>query len=210
MGLSVGNRSWQKPGKQQVQLVESTEIDLKRLVAEAVVAEMDAWEVKKKAEEKRRVLGQLMVKSMPHKTNRFSVLETSTVTSTKDMLNPLSVTIYLRTKQVMPKQPPLQPSEDPFLVQSTSLKRGTDVSLHLSTVDSNTAMFVKVLVNSGATGMFIDIEFVRLKNIQTHWLPRTITVYNVNGAPNKARHITKVVDLMVQKKDNSEGYHASI
>ena len=65
-------------------------------------------------------------------------------------------------------------------------------------------MFVKALVNSGATGMFIDIKFVRLKNIWTHRLPRAILVYNINGTPNKARHITKVIDLIVQYKDHSE------
>src|SRR5882724_5190716 len=97
-------------------------------------------------------LGQSMVKPMPCQTNRFSVLETSTVGSPKDMLNtPSPVTIDLRTEQVIPKQPPLQPSENSFLVQSTSLRRGTDVPLHLSTVDSNTPMFFEALVNSGAT-----------------------------------------------------------
>jgi len=50
--------------------------------------------------------------------------------------------------------------------------------------------------------MFIDIKFVRLNNIQTHRLPRSILVYNVDGTSNKARHITEVVDLMVQYKDH--------
>src|SRR5882724_4572392 len=110
-----------------------------------------------------------MVKSMPHQTNRFSVLETSTVGSTTNMLNPPSpVTIDPRTKQVMPEQPPLQPPKDPIIVQSTSFQRGTNVPLCPSSVDSNTPMFVEALVNLGATGMFIDIEFIRLKNIQTH------------------------------------------
>src|SRR5882724_3378323 len=65
-------------------------------------------------------------------------------------------------------------------------------------------MSVKALIDSGATGMFINIEFVRLKNIRTHWLPREIPVYNVDGTPNKAGHITEVVDLIVQYKDHSE------
>ena len=52
--------------------------------------------------------------------------------------------------------------------------------------------------------MFIDIKFIRSKNIRTHRLPRAILVYNVDGTPNEAGHITKVVDLIVQYKDNSE------
>jgi len=65
-------------------------------------------------------------------------------------------------------------------------------------------MFVEDLVNLGATGMFIDIEFIRLKNILAHQLPRAIPVYNIDGTPNEARHITEVIDLMVQYKDHSE------
>src|SRR5882724_11849602 len=107
-----------------------------------------------------------MVKSMPHQTNRFSVLETSTVGSTKDMLTPPSpVTTELRTEPVVPKHPMPQLAEIPLLMQSTTLRRGTDIPLHLNTVDSNTPMSVEALINSGATGMLIDIEFVRSKNI---------------------------------------------
>src|SRR5882724_3502128 len=65
-------------------------------------------------------------------------------------------------------------------------------------------MSVEALIDSGATGMFIDIEFIRSKNIRTHQLHRAIPVYNVDGTPNEAGHITKVVDLIVQYRDHSE------
>src|SRR5882724_10927549 len=65
-------------------------------------------------------------------------------------------------------------------------------------------MSVEALIDSGATSMFIDIEFVRSKNIWTHRLPRAIPVYNVDGTPNEAGHITEVVDLIVQYKDHSK------
>src|SRR5882724_10285368 len=84
------------------------------------------------------------------------------------------VTIDPRTEKVMPEQHPLQPSEIPFLIRSTSLQRGTDIPLCLSTIDSNTPMFVKALINLGATRMFINIEFMKSKNIWTHQLPRAI------------------------------------
>src|SRR5882724_11342721 len=146
-----------------------------------------------------------MVKPTPRQTNRFSVLETSTVGSTKDMLTPPSpVTLEPKTKLVVPKHPTPQLAETPLLVRSATLRRGTDIPLHLNTVDSNTPMFVKALIYSGATGMFIDIEFVRSKNIQTHWLPRAIPVYNVDRTHNEAGHITEVINLIVQYKDHSE------
>src|SRR5882724_8708102 len=65
-------------------------------------------------------------------------------------------------------------------------------------------MFVKALVDSGATRMFIDLKFVWSENIWTHQLPRAILVYNVDGTPNEAGHITEVIDLIVQYKDHSE------
>jgi len=65
-------------------------------------------------------------------------------------------------------------------------------------------MSAEALIDSGATGMFINIEFVRSKNIRTHRLPREIPVYNIDGTPNEAGHITEVVDLIVQYKDHSE------
>src|SRR5882724_3066322 len=65
-------------------------------------------------------------------------------------------------------------------------------------------MSVEALIDSGATGMFIDVRFVRSKNIRTHRLPREILVYNVDGTPNEVGHITEVVDLIVQYKDHSK------
>src|SRR5882724_2308502 len=121
------------------------------------------------------------------------------------MLTPLSpVTNELKTESVMPKHPTPQLAQTPLLVRSATLRRGTDIPLHLNTIDSNTPMPVEALIDSGATGMFIDIEFIRSKNIQTHWLPRAIPVYNVDGTPNEAGHITEVVNLIVQYKDHSE------
>ena len=39
------------------------------------------------------------------------------------------------------------------------------IPLQLSTIDSNIHMSIKALIESGATGLFIDIEYVRSKNI---------------------------------------------
>src|SRR5882724_13197932 len=102
-----------------------------------------------------------MVKSMPHPTNRFSVLETSTVGSTEDMLTPQSpVTTKLRTEQAVPELPPL-------LICSATLRSGTDILLQLNTIDSNTPMSIKALIDSGAMGLFIDIDYMQPKNLKT-------------------------------------------
>src|SRR5882724_2587554 len=107
------------------------------------------------------------------------------------MLTPQSpVTTNLRTEQAMHELPPI-------LICSATLHRGTDIPLQLSTIDSNTPMSIKAFIDSGATGLFIDIDYMRSKNLKTRHLPRAIPVYNVDRTPNKAGHITEVINLIV-------------
>ena len=53
-------------------------------------------------------------------------------------------------------------------------------------------------------GLFIDIDYMKSKNLKTQCLPRAIPVYNVDGTPNKVGHITEVINLIVQYKGHSE------
>src|SRR5882724_13214961 len=69
---------------------------------------------------------------------------------------------------------------------------------------SNTPLVINALIDSGATGKFIDVDYVRSKNLRTQCLPRAIPVYNVDGTLNDAGYITEVIDLMVQYGDHSE------
>src|SRR5882724_10290822 len=100
------------------------------------------------------------------------------------------VTTEPRTKQTMPELPPL-------LICSATIRRGTDIPLQLNTIDSNTPMSIKALIDSGAMGLFIDINYMWSKNLKTQCLPREIPVYNVDGTPNEAGHITEVIDLII-------------
>jgi len=63
---------------------------------------------------------------------------------------------------------------------------------------------VKALLDSGATRSFIDRDFVRSKGINTRTLSRNISVFNVDGSPNKAGQITEVVDVVLRYKTHSE------
>ena len=62
---------------------------------------------------------------------------------------------------------------------------------------------MKALIDMGATGEFIDIEFVWSHELRTYRLPRPITVYNVDGTPNESGCITEAVDLVVRYKDHT-------
>ena len=62
-------------------------------------------------------------------------------------------------------------------------------------VDTGCPLAIDALLDSGATGMFIDIEFVWAERLKTHYLPHAIPVYNIDGTPNEAV-IKEEVDLI--------------
>ena len=65
-------------------------------------------------------------------------------------------------------------------------------------------MGVDALLDSGATGLFIDSEFVEAKNLTTQKLPRAIQVYNIDGTLNEHGSVTHTVDLVIRYQDHTE------
>jgi len=84
--------------------------------------------------------------------------------------------------------------------------RGTFLLLpvEIGTTDTSELHSVKALLDSGATGSFIDRDFVRSKGINTRTLSRNILVFNVDSSPNKAEQISEVVDVLLRYKTHSE------
>jgi len=84
--------------------------------------------------------------------------------------------------------------------------RGTSLLLlvEIRTTDTSELHSVKALLDCGATGSFIDRDFVRSKEMNTRTLSYSIPVFNVNGSPNKAGQISEVVDIVLRYKTHSE------
>jgi len=61
-----------------------------------------------------------------------------------------------------------------------------------------------VLLDSGATGNFIDKDFVHTKGISTWSISHPILVFNMDGSPNEAGQISKVADVVLRYKTHSE------
>ena len=76
--------------------------------------------------------------------------------------------------------------------------------MEIRTTDTKELHSVKALLDSGATGSFIDRDFVCLKGINTWTLSRNILVFNVDSSPNEARQISEVVDVLLRYKTHSE------
>jgi len=76
--------------------------------------------------------------------------------------------------------------------------------IEVSTIDTSEMHSIKALWDSGATGNFIDRDFVRTKGINTQSISRPILVYNMDSSPNKAGQISEVVDVVLYYKTYSE------
>jgi len=77
--------------------------------------------------------------------------------------------------------------------------RGTSLLLlvEIGTTDTSELYSVKALLDCGATRSLIDRDFVCLKGMNTQTLSHNISVFNVDGSPNKAEQISKVVDIVL-------------
>jgi len=93
-----------------------------------------------------------------------------------------------------------------LLLVSALNAQGTSLLLpvEIGTTDTSELYSVKALLDCRATGSFIDRDFVRLKGMNTWTLLRNISVFNVDGSPNKAEQITEVVDVVLRYKTHSE------
>jgi len=89
---------------------------------------------------------------------------------------------------------------------STLDARGTSLLLpvEIRTTDTSELYSVKALLDSGATGSFIDRDFICSKGINTQTLSCNILVFNVDGSPNEAGQISEVVDVLLRYKTHSK------
>jgi len=92
-----------------------------------------------------------------------------------------------------------------FLISALDT-RGTSLLLpvEIGTMDTSKLHSVEALLDCGATGSLINRDFVRSKEMNTWTLSHNIPVFNVDGFPNKAGQISKVVDVVLRYKTYSK------
>ena len=66
--------------------------------------------------------------------------------------------------------------------------------VEIESTDNQRKYGVHALVDSGATGLFIDREYVKSNQIPTNKLPQPIPVFNVDGTTNTEGSISEVAD----------------
>jgi len=69
--------------------------------------------------------------------------------------------------------------------------------IHLKTTNTLQEAATEAMVNTSATGDFIDQDFIEPAKLPTSQLSQLIPVYNVDGTPNEASSIDRVVDVVM-------------
>jgi hypothetical protein len=78
------------------------------------------------------------------------------------------------------------------------------VNVEIESTDTAVKRCTQALIDCGATGCFIDIEWAKLNNVPTHPLSKPIPVYNVNSTANGAGTITDIANMILHYKHHSE------
>jgi len=89
-------------------------------------------------------------------------------------------------------------------VRTLRPKQELMISIGLCTMDMHCMVDVKVLLNSGTTGMFIDKKFAEGNGIVMRLLDKPIRVHNVDGTLNQGGSITHEDTLMLSHKGHKE------
>ena len=76
--------------------------------------------------------------------------------------------------------------------------------VEIESTDNQRKYGVRALVDSGATGLFIDREYVKSNQIPTTRLPQPVPVFNVDGTANTEGSISEVAELLLRYNGHSE------
>jgi len=139
--------------------------------------------------------------------NRFAVLDVEEVHT--DICEPIDIpTLSPSTPdKVAQSQRPKWKRRLPKRLSANTLdarRSSIILPIEISTMDTSKVHSIKALLDSGATGNFIDQNFVRMKGISTQSILCPIPVYNINSSPNEASQISEVVDVVLYYKTHSE------
>src|SRR5258708_22712601 len=78
------------------------------------------------------------------------------------------------------------------------------MSVELWTTTSLHSISTSALLDSGATGMFVNRAFAQKHKLETRPLPNPVPVHNVDGTPNENRSITEEVEVILQYSQHME------
>ncbi|GLB33349.1 putative retrotransposable element tf2 155 kda protein type 1-like [Lyophyllum shimeji] len=112
------------------------------------------------------------------------------------------LTLTVRCRRGLPRWEKRLPRS--FTLAATPSRNSLVLGVEVVTTDTQEILGLKALLDSGASGLFLHIRFVREHGITTRTLSWPIPVKNVDGTANAAGAITEVVDLVLRYNGHSE------
>ena len=83
-----------------------------------------------------------------------------------------------------------------FVMASTPSADSLNLKVEIQTTDTAEVKGLTALLDSGATGLFIDNDFAVNEKLTMHSLSHPTPVYNVDGTPNGGA-IWNIVDVIL-------------
>lgn len=149
-----------------------------------------------------------MISTPPlHSVNRFAILEEEhiNVNTSAPPCEPTLEDVPSKSKPPrtrIPKWERRLPKR--YVVAATPSAKSLDLKVELQTTDTGDVLATNALLDCGATGLFIDTEYVRKNRLTVRTLARPIPVYNVDGTLNEAGAIRGIVDVVLRYKGHTE------
>jgi len=131
-------------------------------------------------------------------SNQFSVLEIIEPKIDEDAQES-DIPTLPPTEPRKPCQPKWEKQmKQKLIISSLGLgPRSIMLPIHLKTTDTMKESSTEAMVDTGATGDFIDQDFLTQAKLPTCKLSQLIPVYNVDRTLNEARSIHEIVDVIM-------------
>jgi hypothetical protein len=84
-----------------------------------------------------------------------------------------------------------------YVISSTPSLNSLELDVLMQTLDTGKVVASPALLDCGATGLFVDGNFVKMKNLMMRKLSQPVNVYNVDGTPNEAEKVLEVWETVL-------------
>src|SRR5258707_2985695 len=95
-------------------------------------------------------------------------------------------------------------------VLSKNSPHSLNIQVELTSLTSLASVSMSTLLDSGATGMFINQSFMQKHQLETTPLPQPILVHNVDGSPNENGSVMEEVHVTLHFGCHSERAHLAV
>src|SRR5260221_5714138 len=95
-------------------------------------------------------------------------------------------------------------------VLSKNSPHSLNIQVEPTSLTSLASVSMSMLLDSGATGMFINQSFMQKHQLETTLLPQPVLMCNVNGSPNENGSVTEAVHINLCFGHHSKRAHLAV